>query len=241
MELQMAFPFRISAKNLGALALANFCPRCFWIKARCGNKLPYQIFPGIFSSIDSYTKVIIHGWFDRHKAAPPWLAELGKIKTYRDPPHYSKFKALIEDGSVQVWGSPDAVFVRQDDSTLIADYKTAKFSESQDVLFPMYEAQLNAYAYIGERCGLSPVTALALIYTEPVTSERAAACDEQTLRDGFRMDFAAKILLVKIDSSMTPQLCRQAKIIYDLEASPDSRPGCKDCELLESLIQVASR
>jgi len=25
-------PFRISAKNLGELALPDFCPRCFWLK-----------------------------------------------------------------------------------------------------------------------------------------------------------------------------------------------------------------
>ena len=42
---------QISAKNLGALALPAFCPRCFWIRMKCGGKLPYQIFPGIFSSI----------------------------------------------------------------------------------------------------------------------------------------------------------------------------------------------
>ena len=85
----MPAPLRISAKNLGALAMPGFCPRCFWIKVRCEHKLPYQIFPGIFSSIDSYAKRIVHGWFDRHGSAPAWLADLGAIKTYRTPPPYS--------------------------------------------------------------------------------------------------------------------------------------------------------
>jgi hypothetical protein len=41
---------RISAKNLGELALADFCPRCFWFKLKVENHLPFQVFPGIFSS-----------------------------------------------------------------------------------------------------------------------------------------------------------------------------------------------
>lgn len=47
---------RISAKNLGHLALPGAYPRCFWIQTHF--KLPYQIFPGIFSSIDCYTKKV---------------------------------------------------------------------------------------------------------------------------------------------------------------------------------------
>ena len=42
---------RISAKNLGKLALPDHCPRCFWLQLRIGFKLPFQVFPGIFSSL----------------------------------------------------------------------------------------------------------------------------------------------------------------------------------------------
>ena len=48
----MPKPIRISAKNLGAVAMPGFCPRCFWIQMHAEG-LPYQIFPGIFSSIDA--------------------------------------------------------------------------------------------------------------------------------------------------------------------------------------------
>ena len=237
----MASPFRISAKNLGVLALPSFCPRCFWIHTHCGNKLPYQIFPGIFSSIDTYVKRVVHGWFDRHKAAPSWLAGLGELRGYSDPPHHTKFNVLIQEVSVLVSGTPDGIFVRGDGSYLIVDYKTAKFTEYQDELFPMYDAQLNAYAFIGEHCGFSPVSGLALVYTEPVTDDRAAARDAHTISDGFSMDFFGKILPVEIDPEKTPQLCRRAREIYDFQNPPDSRAGCKDCDLLENLIIVASR
>ena len=87
----MSERIRISAKNLGELALPSFCPRCFWLKLRLNNKLPFQIFPGIFSSIDAYTKNIIHAWFDRHQCSPPWLAELGELTGYVNPPSSSRF------------------------------------------------------------------------------------------------------------------------------------------------------
>ena len=56
----MAEILRISAKNLGELALPDFCPRCFWLKLKAHNRLPFQIFPGIFSSSDAYTKRVVH-------------------------------------------------------------------------------------------------------------------------------------------------------------------------------------
>jgi hypothetical protein len=56
---------RISGKDLGALALPDFCPRCFWIRRHAPQGLPFQVFPGIFSSIDgnfSITPGIRVGW-----------------------------------------------------------------------------------------------------------------------------------------------------------------------------------
>ena len=61
---------QISGKDLGVIALPGFCPRYFLISRKAPQELPYQIFPGIFSSIDSYTKKIVHGWFDRTGVAP---------------------------------------------------------------------------------------------------------------------------------------------------------------------------
>ena len=105
----------------------------------------------------------------------------------------------------------------------------------------LYDAQLNAYAYIGERSNFSPVSALALVYTEPVTDDSAASEDRHTTAEGFTLVFSAKILPVEIDSEKTPALCRRARDIYDLDGPPNSRAGCKDCDLLEGLIEVASR
>ena len=55
----MTHTHRISGKNLGALALPSFCPRCFWIKRHASDGVPYQVFPGIFSSIDAFSEVLV--------------------------------------------------------------------------------------------------------------------------------------------------------------------------------------
>jgi hypothetical protein len=229
---------RISAKNLGELTLPDFCPRCFWIKRRVPVGLPYQIFPGIFSSIDSYSKRVIHGYFDRYLKAPGWLAELGEISGYKNPPHHSQFYIIDETTNIKLSGTPDAIFVKPDNSYIIADYKTAKYTGTQDFLFPMYETQLNAYALIGEACGFSPVTDLALIYTEPVTDDETVTRDAVYCEDGFLMEFSAKILKVGLNKEKIPQLLIKARSLLDQSHPPPGREGCKDCEKLTQLFSI---
>ena len=236
----MPDPIRISAKTLGAVAMPDFCPRCFWIQMHV-EKLPFQIFPGIFNSIDSYGKKLVHGWFDRHGSPPPWLAKLGKIRGYRTPPHFTKFQVRDAETSIHLRGTPDGILVLEDGSHLIIDYKTAKFTKYQDDLFPMYEAQLNTYGYIGERCGLSPVSGLALIYTEPVTDDEAAGREANLTKDGFVMEFSAQLLQVDVIPELVPRLLRRVREIHDSRRPPRGVSGCEDCARLRDLISVAEK
>jgi hypothetical protein len=231
---------RISAKNLGEAALPGFCPRCFWIKLKLKNRLPYQIFPGVFSTIDSYNKRIVHSWFDRHHRAPDWMEALGPLTGYRDPPHHSKFTLVDEEHRILLTGSPDGVFIRPDGSHLIVDYKTSRYTGNQDKLFPMYEAQLNAYALIGAHNGLAPVSGLALLYMEPVSHDAAARDEGSHRADGFVLGFAANVHPVAQDAARIGQLLARTRAIYDLTEIPAARSGCKNCQLLNDLISVAT-
>src|SRR6266849_10097399 len=179
----MSERIRISGKDLGAVALPGFCPRCFWIQRRAPAGLPFQSFPGIFSSIDAYTKRVVHSWIDQHQRMPAWLDEVGPITGYREPPHHSKFSVVDSQTDILLTGAVDGVFVRPDLSHIIIDYKTARYTSAQGALFPVYKTQLNAYALIGEARGGSPVSALALVYAEPVT-DQAAASHGTTQRNG---------------------------------------------------------
>jgi hypothetical protein len=234
----MSETLTISAKNLGSVAMPGFCPRCFWIQMHAEG-IPFQIFPGIFSTIDSYGKRLVHGWFDRHQNPPPWLGQLGNIKGYINPPHYSKFSILDRETNVVLRGTPDGILVMQDGSHLIVDYKTARFTAHQDELFPMYEVQLNAYAVIGEQKGIAPVSGLALIYTEPVTDDETARKDDNQTNSGFLMEFSAHVRQVDLAPDKIQLLLAKVREIYDLIHAPDIREGCKNCALLQNLIEVA--
>ncbi len=221
------------------MALPGFCPRCFWLQMHVEGKLPFQIFPGIFSAIDAYGKRLIHSWFDRYGRPPECLGPLGDIRGYRKPPHYSQFSARDDESGIVLRGSPDAVFEMDDGSFTIGDYKTAAFTAKQDELFPMYEVQLNAYAYIGERRGFKPVSKLALIYTEPITDDASVATDSNFTDGGFLMGFGVRILDVSILPSRVLGLLRKARSILDLKTPPQGGAGCPDCDALARLFTLA--
>jgi hypothetical protein len=230
-------PIRISGKDLGQLALPGACARCFWL-SRQVSRLPYQIFPGIFSSIDSYSKKVVHGYFDRHGRAPPWLADLGDVSGYREPPHHSAFGFVDEETGVHLTGAPDAVFTRADGSLIIADYKTSKLTATQEKLLPMYTVQLNAYALIAQRLAWPRVDALALIYTEPVTDLAAAAAAANQRERGFALPFAAHIRHVALEPEPLLAIMRRAAQLCRAERPPKSRHGCLECARVQELIDL---
>jgi len=228
-------PLQISGKDLGALAQPGFCPRCFWIQRNA--RLPWQIFPGIFSSIDSYSKKVVHGHFDA-RGTPAWLAPLGELKGYLKPPSAHTFRAPVVEHNILLTGAPDAVFERADGTLVIADYKTSRFTANQDRLLPVYRVQLNVYAWIASRLGWPTVSALALVYTEPVTDDGAAASDAARRDDGFAMGFSAKILPVERDEALLPPLFARAAEIHELNDPPAAARGCEDCKKLDAIIKL---
>jgi hypothetical protein len=229
---------RISAKSLGELALPDFCPRCFWIKTNVG-KLPFQIFPGILGSIDSYIKKIVHCYFDEANYHPSWLNELGPLTGYIEPPHYSKFQFTDKDSNATLWGTPDGILTKADGSYLILDYKTAKYTGVQDKLMPMYEVQLNAYAAIGARCAIHPVSGLALVYMEPRTEGDAGLYVSNNRNYGFDMGFYASVHRIELKPDLISKLLATASNIYSLRSAPERRQGCKDCACLDDLMAIA--
>jgi len=228
-------PFKISAKNLGSLALPNACFRCFWIKTHL--KLPYQIFPGIFSSIDSYTKKAIGSYFQKYNCLPDSLSSVGRVKEIFPFYHHTKFSYCDEDTGVILSGIPDDIFQGDDGSLIIVDYKTSRFTEYQDKLFPTYQVQLNGYAKIAQEMDLGKVTALYLIYFEPKTDIEENDIDNLINDNGFLMNFEAKILPVALNLGSIPPLLKRAKDIYDLESPPEGWNGCKECEKLDEMIR----
>lgn len=222
---------RISAKQLGELALPDCCERCFWLKFRTRHRLPYQIFPGVFASIDSFVKNAVHGHFDAHGRPPTWLAALGDIVGYIEPPHWRQFQAAIPEHDTLITGVADALFIRRDTRLVIADYKTARITGVQDALLPMYTAQLNAYAEIAERSDLGSVAELALIYLEPMLEG-----DDVERADGLRLPLNAHVVRIEHRPAMLSQVLERARRIAELDAAPAAQPGCRECPRVNALV-----
>ena len=205
----------ISAKDLGQLSLKDFCPRCFWLERHLG-KSPSK-FPGIFNTLDSITKKSTKRSFLERGRHPEWLP-INNIKKHIKVSRLSI--PVIEHGNWILTGDPDDVFELNDGSYHVVDYKTARFTGTQDSLLPMYEAQLNAYAYALLSQGIKPISRLSLIYCEP--NENLDTDQE------FRLGFTTNPLDIKLNSEMIPDLLRKARKILDNEIPPESRLGCED-------------
>ena len=231
----------ISAGTLGSLAMPNFCPRCFWMRLRA-EKLPFQIpMPGIFSSIDSYVKKVVRNYYDKEKKLPGWFPPVGEIANIAEVPTYRKYYFTEPQSGVTLRGTPDEVFQLKDGSFHIVDYKTSRFTTAQGGLFPMYEVQLNAYAYIGNRTYFSPVSVLSLIYLEPDTDFRSDPSLLSRSEDTLMLGFTPKARSVEIKADhFIEGLLQQAGQISKEEALPQHTHTCQDCESLEKLLELVA-
>ena len=244
-------PLKISAKNLGYTALESFCPRCYWIKLQMSHNLPWSSFPGIFSSIDSYTKSCVHYIIDKGnkqrgkiardevekdannnylKVLPEWMEEIGDIVGYEPIPHWSKNLFYDAKSGITLSGIPDDIWIRKEGKKAIVDFKTAKHTDAQDKLFPMYEIQNNVYDIL-----FGYHADLYLVYMEPTTSKQSV-WDGNMMPDGFNMEFKAVVVPVENDRKKVRKALTITREIYEMSEAPQAKDGCKDCEKLDKVM-----
>ena len=227
---------RISAKNLGILALPDFCERCFWMRAKLAWKSPWAIMPGIFSSIDGFSKRAILASFEKNSHFPPWIAGRWAEATPLPTPHHSTFRLTDPETGIVLTGVPDLLLGLPHRRLAIFDLKTARFSKHQDFLLPMYQVQLVGYALIAEGLGMGTVEALGLIYGEPPANDDNRGLDALVDYQGFSMPFRTTAEPIELDRALIPPLLRRAKGILEMEKAPLGREGCKECRLVDELI-----
>lgn len=203
------------------MALKDFCPRCFWIERKLG-KAP-SIFPGIFSTIDSLTKKSVKRSYLERDCLPEWLPLKNAVRPIESP---SISVPLLEYGNWILTGDPDEVFELDDGSYHLVDYKTAKFTNKQDDLLPMYQVQLNAYAFALPIYNIKPIAKLSLLYCEPKT--------ELNSDENFCLDFAIQSLDIDLQLEIIPELLFKARHILDSDFPPLPKNNCQGiCAWLE--------
>jgi hypothetical protein len=162
------------------------------------------------------------------------------VKGYARRLHYSWFYYYDPQTQITLSGTPDDILQVADSSHHIIDYKTAVFTDRQDQLLPLYDVQLNAYAFIAQRLverePLQPISGISLVFFEPLTG----VSDPFLFKDGPRMAFRVtpKPLRLRCDQ-LIPPLLSQAREIFDLKRPPAHIEDCKDQERLLHLLKLA--
>ena len=206
------------------------------MRAKLGWKSPWAIMPGIFSSIDAFSKRAILAFYEKNGHFPPWIAGRWAEATPRPTPHHSTFRLVDPKTGIVLTGVPDLMLGLPRERLAILDLKTARFSDHQDELLPMYKVQLTGYALIAESLGMGHVEALGLVYCEPPAGDGDRGLDARVGDRGFTMPFRATAVPVGLDRGVIPPLLRQAKAILEMEKAPDGREGCGDCRMVREMV-----
>ena len=203
-----------------------------------GFELPYQIFPGIFSSIDSYSKKITWSYYEKYNKVPHWFSPLGEFTGLCPVLHHSNFFVVDSKTGIRLTGVPDDIFIMANGKYFIIDYKTARLSDLQDSLLPMYIVQLNSYAYIFEIMGMGKVGGLALCYYEPQSDAPVENLAAVLSQDGFDMHFKAYLKKVELNPrKIVEPLLKIVRKYADMEDAPKGAGGCRDCEIVDRMVE----
>ena len=233
----------LSGRQLAYLGMPNACPACFWIERRYAEEervTPFGIpMPGIFSSIDAFSKNYVHDYIDREHTLPPGLPDLGFfVDGYVDSKdlYWKNFSYIDSDSNIELRGSPDDVIIAEGRREIF-DYKTAKFTPTQDKLSPMYHGQLNAYAFIAKRIWpdvAETLGSLWLVYFEPDNK----AIDPEI---GPRLKFEANSIKVPLWSEDRIKIMLlKARHIYDEPTCPDHVDGCENESRINTLMRLCA-
>jgi hypothetical protein len=228
-------PLRIASKALAHFHKPDACARCLWLKLKVGQKLPYQSFPGIFNSIDAYTKRVVAFAVAQQFLHQPWLMALPPLAGPVAVPHHSKYQVQHQASGILLTGAPDAIFQCRDKAHILLDYKTAVYSAKQAALLPFYTAQLHAYKYIGERTGFAPIERLYLVYAQPLTEQLHAHDRGNHTHGGFKLGFQLHTHEILYQPGLIDGLLAMARGLFERATAPTGRPGCEDCTALEGI------
>jgi len=218
----------VGVKNLAGLNMPGACERCFWLKFNF--KAPWDIFPGIFSAIANHSAECMTALNGES------AIEQGE---WIKPPTWQQFQAETHQDGTEVNVRGQADYIQRTESGIeIYDFKTARYTPGQELLLPLYKAQLNAYAWIWERKGGEKVTKLGLVYCEPQPTN--VARDVNATHGDFSMTFAPKLVEIDIDRGMIQRLAAQAAKILTNDC-PKFTMECADCVKLDTIIHEVTR
>ena len=231
---------RISAKNLGILKLPKFCLYDFYLELILWKKdVPFRFNPPrLINRLDPFQKNLIASYFDEKGELPKWLVGFKDVQCCCE---VGKLFLDLDEYDLTFTGIPDLVVKFNDGTYGVIDFKTAYHDKDKsDPLRPMYEVQLNSYAYLLEAQG-KEVSRLALAYFQGDTgfiNENLSPVD--LVHDwGHYFQFFVEMDTIKLScTKLIPPLLKRVDQIFDLDEMPAMSQGCRNCERLADYLEA---
>jgi hypothetical protein len=233
--------YRITPRNLGSLALSNVCLFCFWVLSAIRFRPPFDFGAAIFGDCQKMQEAMLGYYLQKNHSLPKQFAPFCDIKERVDvEKHWSKFGYTHKSG-VWLYGSPDEVLRRSDDTIVIWDHKTAhpKHDQGTDKFRPQYEVQVTGYGLIAEEgLNLGRVSAGALGYWD-VKHQDVVDDPGKFIKDGMLWAaFEPKVYEIAIDYSRIDKLLKEAIRIWNSKVPPEGNVGCDDCKKVQALFAI---
>jgi len=240
----------LSARDVGNPKLENFCPRCFWFvkKFPIEDNHPFSSpMPSFLNMVDSYIKTVVKWHMENFNILPSWiLTQLKNLYPTLDfesarQVRPTRWEVQLFDNSLVLRGQADEILEFPDGSLFIIDYKLAVFKENQEKLLPLYEAQLNAYAYLAYKTSNKRIVGLALVYLNPEYKDLEDEIILKRTKDEFYFGFNPKVVPVKLmEPEWVESLCRDLFEILSLDNPPEGTPNCQGCLTLSNWAKKIS-
>jgi hypothetical protein len=205
--------------------------------------------PGIVSQADTYIKWVVNTHLQRTGSLPSWLIDALK-NSFPDLDYRSvrfvnivRWQFSLLEACCVLAGEADAIWEFPDGRWFIADYKMASITQTQERLLPLYQAQLNAYAYLAQQLQKKAVVGLALIYFEPEHNVQAVNDLDLLQRTKGQMILGFRCTVVPVDlhpTNWVEELCRRVFFILSSATPPTGKEGCQGCQVLLDWLRSIS-
>ena len=232
----------ITPRNLGFLLLDRACVCDFWYLSRMRFRPPFSDFgAAMFGDLQAIEEAVMTHHLQDAGCLPKEYSPFCDVKSRIDiNKHWSKYGYMHKSG-VWLYGSPDDIFRRKDESVVLWDYKTAhpKGEGKSDRFQLQYEMQLIGYSNIGEvGLGLGKVSGAALGYWD-IRFDEVVANPGKFMRDGrIHPPIAPTVVAVEVDYSRLDSVLKQAKKIWASSVPPQGEKNCKNCKKLQALFAI---
>jgi hypothetical protein len=233
----MSDSLAITPRNLGAICLPGYCPKCFKLLLNMKFNAPFNHFgAAIFGDAQKCQEAILGHYLAKNGCLPkqfaPFCDCVARTECSKD---WRKFRYTHPTGII-FYGSPDEVLDRKDGTLCVIDHKTAHAKGTEDKFHNQYEIQVIGYSNIAEGMGLGTVSLAGLLYWDAQVADVVEKPEDHFENGKLWMSFKPKGLEIEVDYTKLDAPMKELQKIWKAKRLPEGREGCEDCKKMELLL-----